>query len=253
MILLTFLALAVRLCSSGFVPPAEFCLLDSGLKELSGCIKWTDLSDECGAKDSEEVKLECVCAQEYLSSLYDCESDVQKCLASHVFDNQFQAEINEWHRRCDSRVSSTMTTPPLPTITQTYDFGACSRLYQSCLKGDYETRLCSNKYLPSSSLSTMGIYLASGPLRQSRTSWATRSALTFGLARSKETLSSIDLTSYLDITGASPAQTTTLDGWITQVRPNPAITPTATAAPLQVGEFVESAEKKLKQQGFKFW
>jgi len=71
MILLTLLGLVARLCSSGIIPPAEFCLPDSGLKELSGCIKWTELGDQCRGKDSDEAKIECVCTQEYLSSLYE--------------------------------------------------------------------------------------------------------------------------------------------------------------------------------------
>jgi hypothetical protein len=71
-----FIPLAVLLtkiasCVAGFVPPAELCLPSSGLKELSGCVKWTDLRDECNAKESEEARLECYCTQEYLSSLYE--------------------------------------------------------------------------------------------------------------------------------------------------------------------------------------
>lgn len=70
MMLLALFIAGLRLSSAGFVPPAEFCLPDSGLKELSGCVKWTDLRDKCNAMDSEEARLECYCTQEYLSSLY---------------------------------------------------------------------------------------------------------------------------------------------------------------------------------------
>ncbi|OAP56087.1 hypothetical protein AYL99_09266 [Fonsecaea erecta] len=70
-----------------------------------------------------------------------------------------------------------------------------------------------------------------------------------------ETLSSIDLTSYLGITGAALAQATLPEPghWVTKARPNPVVTPTATATPLQVIEYMESSEKKLKQKGLKFW
>lgn len=73
-----------------------------------------------------------------------------------MFDPQFKQRISQWHSICDSRLSSMsspMTTPPLHSITTTYDFNACSRLYQSCLSADYETNLCSQKHLPTSSLS----------------------------------------------------------------------------------------------------
>jgi len=55
---------------AGFVPPAEWCLPSSHLKELSGCIKMTNLEDECGGKSSEEERLDCYCTQEMLSSFY---------------------------------------------------------------------------------------------------------------------------------------------------------------------------------------
>lgn len=70
-----------------------------------------------------------------------------------MFDPQYDQRISQWHSTCDSRMTSSMTTPPLPTITTTYDFQACSRLQQSCLSGDYETNLCSRKHMPTSSLS----------------------------------------------------------------------------------------------------
>jgi hypothetical protein len=70
-----------------------------------------------------------------------------------MFDNQFNQKIARWHSTCDSRISSSVTTPALPTITDPYDFGACSRLYLSCVSADRETNLCSQKHLPTSSLS----------------------------------------------------------------------------------------------------
>ena len=70
-----------------------------------------------------------------------------------MFDPSFNLRIKQWHSVCDKHISSSMTIPIEPTITTTYDFGACGRLEQSCLSADYETNLCSNKYLPTSSLS----------------------------------------------------------------------------------------------------
>lgn len=70
-----------------------------------------------------------------------------------MFDPQFDNKIRQWHSTCDQRISSSMTTPALPTITASYDFGACARLQKSCISGDYETNKCSLKYLPTSSLS----------------------------------------------------------------------------------------------------
>lgn len=70
-----------------------------------------------------------------------------------MFDSQFDLKIAQWHAKCDPRISTFMTTPSASTITTTYDFFACGRLQQSCISGDYETNKCSEKHLPTSSLS----------------------------------------------------------------------------------------------------
>ena len=88
-----------------------------------------------------------------LTPSLSCERDVRQCLETHMFDPQFDNKIRQWHSTCDQRISSSMTTPALPTITASYDFGACARLQKSCISGDYETNKCSLKYLPTSSLS----------------------------------------------------------------------------------------------------
>lgn len=141
---------------AGFVPPAELCLPDSGLTELSGCIAMDRLTEACKAKPSREEALDCYCVQEMLDSYYQCKDDVYKCIRSNILDAQFDSNIRGWHRACDERLvtkTTIITTPPEPTLTSTYDLGACSRLAQSCYSADYETNLCSRSWLPSSSLS----------------------------------------------------------------------------------------------------
>jgi hypothetical protein len=60
-------SLIAKQAAYGFVPPAEFCLPTSGLKELSGCIAMTNKQDECGAKGTNDEKTDCYCSQEMLS------------------------------------------------------------------------------------------------------------------------------------------------------------------------------------------
>jgi hypothetical protein len=82
-----------------------------------------------------------------------CQSDVQLCLESHMFDSQFDIKIRDWHAECDKYVTTTITTPIEPTITTTYDFRACDRLQQSCVSADYERGKCSSEYMHTSSMS----------------------------------------------------------------------------------------------------
>jgi len=151
-----FLLGGAHFVRAGFVPPAELCLPDSGLKELSGCIAMDSRIDSCKAKPNREEALDCYCVQEMLDSYYACKEDVYKCVRSHVLDPQFDDNIRGWHQACDGRLATkttTITTPPEPTLTSTYDLGACNRLATSCFSGDYETNLCSRSWLPTSSLS----------------------------------------------------------------------------------------------------
>jgi hypothetical protein len=68
---LLFLAIICSVAKAGIVPPAEWCLPSAHLKELSGCIAMSNKQDECGAKVSEEERLDCYCTQEMLSSFYE--------------------------------------------------------------------------------------------------------------------------------------------------------------------------------------
>ena len=112
-------------------------------------------TESCKAKTNREEALDCYCVQEMLDSYYACKDDVYKYIRSHALDSQFDDNIR-WHQACDDRLATkttTITTPPEPTLTTTYDLGACNRLAQTCFSGDYETNLCSRSWLPASSLS----------------------------------------------------------------------------------------------------
>lgn len=82
-----------------------------------------------------------------------CQDDITRCLESHMFDPQFQDKVNRWHKACDNRLTTSMTTPPVTSLTTTYDMRACERLHGSCMSAEYETNKCSHTYLPTSSLS----------------------------------------------------------------------------------------------------
>jgi len=69
--ILLFATLVVVANAGGFVPPAEWCLPSSGLKELSGCIAMTNKEEECEGKSSNDEKLDCYCTQEMLSSYFE--------------------------------------------------------------------------------------------------------------------------------------------------------------------------------------
>ncbi|ERF72931.1 hypothetical protein EPUS_05012 [Endocarpon pusillum Z07020] len=136
-----------------------------------------------------------------------------------MFDPQFDNKIRQWHSVCDKRISSSMTTPHVSTITATYDFGACNRLQLSCISADYETNKCSNEYMPTASLSYIScicqppVYSLfsecqyNGNISCKRTTAAESNIMGYSVCSyfwsGSQTLSSIDLTSFLGITGTS--------------------------------------------------
>ncbi|KAF2260342.1 hypothetical protein CC78DRAFT_584903 [Lojkania enalia] len=211
------LACAVSFSKAGFVPPAEWCLPSAHLKELSGCISMTDFEDECDAKPSNDERLDCYCRQEVLSSYFACKDDITRCLETHRFDPQFDEKVKRWHEACDERITTSLTTPVVTSLTATYDFGACQRLHESCLSADYETNRCSETYLPTSSMSFLScccqppIYSLvsecqfNGNISCKRTSAAESNIMGYSYCSyfwsGSETLSSVDFTSVLGDVG----------------------------------------------------
>ena len=70
-----------------------------------------------------------------------------------MFDREFEYKVKRWHEQCDDRMTTSVTTPIVTSLTTTWDIRECQRLQSSCMSADYETNLCSQTYLPSSSLS----------------------------------------------------------------------------------------------------
>ena len=68
---LLFIAAICIIAKAAFVPPAEWCLPNAHLKELSGCIAMANKEDECAAKRTHEEQLDCYCTQAMLTSLYE--------------------------------------------------------------------------------------------------------------------------------------------------------------------------------------
>ncbi|KAK4448706.1 hypothetical protein QBC34DRAFT_406610 [Podospora aff. communis PSN243] len=164
------LALAALLGGLGFqdgmphgtVPPASLCLPNSGLVELSGCAAMVEITQRCSARETVEGRLQCACVQELLNSYQDCKSDIYKCVGTNLvnvinlnIDDVINKNIADWHQACDPRLASftTITTPPEPTLTSTYNVAECYRLAGSCYSADRETNLCRRQWLPTSSIS----------------------------------------------------------------------------------------------------
>jgi hypothetical protein len=72
-----------------------------------------------------------------------------------ILEDPINENIAAWHQVCDPRLASTttITTPPEPTLTSTYNVRECLRLAGSCYSADLETNRCRREWLPTSSVS----------------------------------------------------------------------------------------------------
>jgi hypothetical protein len=61
-----------------------------------------------------------------------CENEQRLCLGNDDIDGYFQPEIETWHSLCDGKISFTPTTPPLWSITASYNVDFCTTVFSSC-------------------------------------------------------------------------------------------------------------------------
>jgi hypothetical protein len=54
--------------------------------------------------------------------------------------------MSDWHDGCDDHISFTVTTPPLATITASYNPNFCSNLVTWCASGSSEVERCDTAY-----------------------------------------------------------------------------------------------------------
>ncbi|KAK0627990.1 hypothetical protein B0T14DRAFT_513632 [Immersiella caudata] len=213
----------------GNVPPASLCLPNSGLVELSGCAAMVEITQRCSAGETVEERLQCACVQELLNSYQDCRSDIYKCVGMSLdyLDGPINGNIDAWHQACDPRLASrltTLTTPPEPTLTSTYNSAECYRLAGSCYSADLETNRCRRQWLPTSSISFVSC-ACQPPIHSLMSECQYNGNISCKLEPAtesnilgyrecsyfwtgSETLPPVDLTSFLSITGAAEMKAT---------------------------------------------
>lgn len=75
-----------------------------------------------------------------------CNSEQRLCAANDDVDRSFDDAVSIWHQSCDSLVTFSPTTPPLSTITSTYDVGLCVTARDKCLSRSQEINDCIYSY-----------------------------------------------------------------------------------------------------------
>lgn len=78
--------------------------------------------------------------------LASCENEMRQCGQNYAFDSSAQAVLADWHSDCDTFITFSPTTPPLTSLTATFNQQICTALASSCLSFDVESSSCSDSY-----------------------------------------------------------------------------------------------------------
>jgi len=75
-----------------------------------------------------------------------CENEFRECFENDDYDSSAQQLLSIWNEGCDGFVSFTPTTPPLSTLSTTYNDDACTSVYSSCASWSYAIEECSSSF-----------------------------------------------------------------------------------------------------------
>ncbi|KAK0620100.1 hypothetical protein B0T14DRAFT_520588 [Immersiella caudata] len=122
------------------IPSAEGCF--GGIASLKACSAFVAKQTECLSKASDSAQLDCLCTQALFNSVRECENEFRLCLQEDTYDSYFDQAMAQWHSYCDIRLPS-VTTPPLASITTTWNPNDCAKYEKVCESAVYETKKCS--------------------------------------------------------------------------------------------------------------
>lgn len=75
-----------------------------------------------------------------------CKGEVRQCLLSNTFDSDFDQVIAAWHEKCDSHLSTPVTTPVIAEPTITAGIDVCPSIIESCNRWIQETSACESSF-----------------------------------------------------------------------------------------------------------
>ncbi|KAN0110870.1 hypothetical protein V8E51_007257 [Hyaloscypha variabilis] len=158
--------LHLLLNSFGQLSLAQYTCLSSGhvvTTDLPSCDYLNNTYSSCNNVIGDDLN-NCVCTQQLLSSIFDCESEYRICLDSHEEDNAMQQVLANWHSGCDKFITFSPTTPVLSTPTFTIGNPACSAIESICTFGGSITRACKESFTASIQIASLSSCLCQSSL-----------------------------------------------------------------------------------------
>jgi len=75
----------------------------------------------CADKSTDQEWKSCLCNQDYLNSLFGCESEMRLCFESDRLDTTYEEALSLWHSLCNTFTTFSASTPPVSVVSASYD------------------------------------------------------------------------------------------------------------------------------------
>lgn len=143
-LLLSFQALPLSSAQSYTPLPQSSCLNPAAIT-ATGYGKCESVVSEfakCNstARTEKAAAATCICRQEMLNGIFDCENESRFCGGMNSGPYLFDL-ADSWHSACNSRITFTPTTPALSTYSS-IDIDACSSAWDGCISQSAEASKC---------------------------------------------------------------------------------------------------------------
>ncbi|KAH7263813.1 hypothetical protein BKA59DRAFT_431376 [Fusarium tricinctum] len=121
----------VQFCVAETISTSWSCEKGSDVTAFPACNAFLNSGNVCSTVLDRPGKQECLCNQDYLDSIFECEYELQRCFLGNELDSTFDEGIEKWDSLCGSYVTFTPTTPAASAFTDHPD-QLCQEVKRAC-------------------------------------------------------------------------------------------------------------------------
>ncbi|SCV28470.1 uncharacterized protein FFB14_01741 [Fusarium fujikuroi] len=118
-------------CAAQTISTSWSCEAGSDITSFPACNGFLNSGNACATVLDRPEKQKCLCNQEYLDSLYECENELELCYRGNYYQDSFDRGIELWESLCRSYVTFSPTTPSAKPYT-VYPEQLCVDVDKAC-------------------------------------------------------------------------------------------------------------------------
>lgn len=104
-------------CAAQTISTSWICEAGSDITSFPACNGFLNSGNACATVLDRPGKQKCLCNQDYLDSLYNCENELELCYRGNYYQDTFDRGIELWESLCRSYVTFSPTTPSAQPYT----------------------------------------------------------------------------------------------------------------------------------------